>query len=390
MACRATFTFLKGPCSGSVCVHDFAAHATVAHMRRHLLHAHNAFDSDAQALVLVWEEKCVKLTDDAQLVSTLGTSCSITVNVVKNARAPPPPSSPPSVASTAAPAPAVTDGSRARIDGLQADPPLSALTGSTREAFVEAGGCRTVRLEGSAAAASCEAPTRDLEMLSDTDSAHANASSISALNRTVSHDAAGRDTPAASVSTQSAPPPAAAAASSELQQGARVLITGLRAKPEMNDCTGFICDAFNPLSERWTVQVDSSPPTCGSFRAVNLLRIPALPLATHWLDELGRQCAKSVDYSRQCPKGHALVPAPAAALQQPPVLCRLCHRLASPQLVCSTKSCCGGCVHQRCPQRVTIRACLTQHPGTLCVAAASAPSAAPLPRLHPATMSRRW
>jgi hypothetical protein len=86
---------------------------------------------------------------------------------------------------------------------------------------------------------------------------------------------------------------------------------------------------------------------------------PAINFASEWLDEYGCVCPKAVDYTTQCPKGHALVRytdggcnAPAQSL-----LCRVCHTFtglndASQWLVCSAAGCCAGyavcdcCVHE--------------------------------------------
>jgi hypothetical protein len=57
---------------GAVITHFFEDCATVADMKRYLLHAHHAYDPDSQVLAMVWEEQILKLTNDAQTVATLG------------------------------------------------------------------------------------------------------------------------------------------------------------------------------------------------------------------------------------------------------------------------------------------------------------------------------
>ena len=270
MTCAAKFTFLKGPRIGEVLAHDFAADATVACMKHHLLHSFNALDPDSQAMVLVWQERCLKLTDDAQLVSTLGESCNITVNIVKKSRRPP-------------------------------------------ESAVNAPACATASIT--------EAPALP---------------------------------PTASVLLPPVTLPAHPTAD-ELTKGSRVMITGLLATPEMNSCTGFICDAFNSQSGRWTVQIESSPPSRGSFRPINLQQIPTLNQATHWLDEQGHQCPKSINYTTQCPKGHSLVPVTDDHVQaHHSIMCRLCHRHTLPRLFCSVKSC-SGCAPGVLPISICVK-----------------------------------
>ena len=137
-------------------------------------------------------------------------------------------------------------------------------------------------------------------------------------------------------------------------EGARVLIEGLKSKPELNGRTGVVCGAFNEESGRWTVQVDADgaqPAFHLALRVANLKLVHAdgasagiisrtsgtlqptpantsslEPLAqvavnpaaesaltfnqaTHWQCELGLAWPKHVDYSCQCPKGHSLIAA---------------------------------------------------------------------------------
>jgi hypothetical protein len=380
MPCRATFSFLKGPCVDQCISHEFAADATVADVKRHLLHAHRAFDADSQALVLVWDEQAMKLTNDAQAMATLGVSCNITVNVVKKAASqplpapapptpappapapplsgtssssstaadiphhpPPQPSLPPLQSAPPAHSPALPEtvklGSRVRIEGLQVNPQLNGLTGTVQSTFSQSSGRCTVRTDCDATLVSVRLANLRVEhdvlqAAACANSAAAHATDLEAICRGLQAPSAG---PAAAV-----PSPAPAAA--ELQRGVRVIITGLEAKREMNDCTGVICDAFNAQSGRWTVQIDSSPQSRGCFRPVNLTPIAPLDQAKEWLDEHGRQCPKRINYATQCPKGHPLIPDPDSALQaHRAALCRMCHRLATPPLLfCSVKACCGG------------------------------------------------
>jgi len=75
---------------------------------------------------------------------------------------------------------------------------------------------------------------------------------------------------------------------------------------------------------------------------------PAINFA-EWLDEDGRKCPKAVDYTAQCPKGHALVPLAGGGCgaPEPRLVCRVCHvfaecERASQWLVCSVTGCCAG------------------------------------------------
>jgi hypothetical protein len=160
-----------------------------------------------------------------------------------------------------------------------------------------------------------------------------------------------RPSPAAlSFPAPAAPSPAPAAAT--LQDGSRVRIKGLQAKPEMNGRRGVVRGAFDAQSGRWTVEVaaDEAGAAClGTFRPANLTLLPAVNIATEWLDELGCVCPKVVDYASQCPKGHALVPLAdggcGAAAQR--VMCRICHTHAESEqaalwLVCSADGSCAG------------------------------------------------
>ena len=76
---------------------------------------------------------------------------------------------------------------------------------------------------------------------------------------------------------------------------------------------------------------------------------PAIDFAAEWLDEDGRVCPKAVDYTTQCPKGHALVPFADGGCdaQVRRLVCRLCHAFAecenaSQWLICSGTGCCAG------------------------------------------------
>jgi hypothetical protein len=79
------------------------------------------------------------------------------------------------------------------------------------------------------------------------------------------------------------------------------------------------------------------------------IREKKIKFATEWLDEDSRVCPKLVDYARQCPKGHTLVPfADCGILKDEPqrFVCRVCHEItvhpsASQLYVCSVTGCCG-------------------------------------------------
>jgi len=100
-----------------------------------------------------------------------------------------------------------------------------------------------------------------------------------------------------------------APAAHDLHVGSRVRIEGLLAAPEMNGRRGVICEAFNAQSGRWTVDIDADGPrpACrGVFRPGNL-RL-SRNFSSEWEDEDGHVWPKNVDFTSQCPKGHALAP----------------------------------------------------------------------------------
>jgi hypothetical protein len=73
------------------------------------------------------------------------------------------------------------------------------------------------------------------------------------------------------------PTPAAAT----VQEGSRVRITGLQAKPQHNGRTGVVCGAFDQESGRWSVEVDASdagPAFQISIRPSNLTILPVIDL----------------------------------------------------------------------------------------------------------------
>ncbi len=145
-----------------------------------------------------------------------------------------------------------------------------------------------------------------------------------------------------------------APSATDVCEGARVIITGLQAKPQHNGRAGIVCGDFDRDAGRWTVDLDAGdagPAFRGSFRAANLLLVPSLSFSTQWLDEDGLVCPKNVDFLHQCPKGHTLVPLGNCCGEGDgdlPLLCRVCHCVASHNpapnwMVCSTTaSCCGG------------------------------------------------
>jgi len=89
-----------------------------------------------------------------------------------------------------------------------------------------------------------------------------------------SHDESAPSSSAAETAAQS-PAPAAAT----LQDGSRVRIEGLQAKPQHNGRTGAICGGFDQESGRWTVAVDASdagPAFQISIRPANLTPMHAI------------------------------------------------------------------------------------------------------------------
>ena len=139
-----------------------------------------------------------------------------------------------------------------------------------------------------------------------------------------------------------------------VQLGSRVRISGLQAAPDMNGRTGVVCAAFDQESGRWAVEIDGDGariPCRGAFRPDNLRVIRSHNFSTEWVDEEGDVWPKSVDFSRECAKGHALVPlgdcgGDTGGMR---LMCRLCHSFcgrdcndAASWLTCSIDfGCCG-------------------------------------------------
>jgi hypothetical protein len=264
-------------------------------------------------------------------------------------------SAPSSPVKAAAPSPApaaatVHDGSRVRIEGLQAKPQHNGRLGVVCGGFDDKSGRWTVAVDASDAGPAFQISIRptNLAMLPGID-----------LPQRPSE-------PATSANTCTPP-------SKAVQHGSRVRIEGLEAKPHMNGRTGVVCGAFDVESGRWTVDVaaDGARPACrGSFRAGNLRLIPSHNFSTEWVDEGGRVWPKNVDFSRQCAKGHALAPlGERGGLSDKRLMCRLCHCLcergcdeSACWLMCSEDAgCCGEyavcCSCARLPSAAAAAAC---------------------------------
>jgi hypothetical protein len=387
MLCRATFTFLKGPCAGAAITHNFDENATVADMKHHLLHAHRAFDANSQALVMVWEQHALKLTNDAQKVATLGATFNITVNVIKKAMTAAAACAPPHAAAFSTPSFCAADpspvqcavsktlshGSQTDAEGLMTKLELSGGNG-TDCASGKAARRSDIDAVGRAGGEVSICSANQISPLKGSQVPAAASAGCTLGSEAVANEEVPASDAAVPLLAPHAVPPAQPLAL-ELRQGVRVVITGLQAKPEMNDCTGVICDSFNAQSGRWVVLIASSPPARGSFRPVNLKPIAPLNQATEWLDEYGRQCMKNVNYAVQCPKGHSLVP--AAQQLQRSLLCRVCHRFVHPKLQCGVIGCCGGCKSLAPVNRICAR--LTHRAQVRCVRHLRRSSG---PRLH--------
>jgi hypothetical protein len=144
--------------------------------------------------------------------------------------------------------------------------------------------------------------------------------------------------------------PALGSAPQGMRSGSRVVIDGLASNPEMNGRAGVICGDFDAKSGQFTVQLDSDgsiPCDRGNFVPSNLRLYKHNP-STEWLDENGCVCQKNVDFSRECAKGHTLVPFRTDGVQNGNhmLMCRVCHVAAGSELgdwrVCSVDGCCGG------------------------------------------------
>jgi hypothetical protein len=72
-------------------------------------------------------------------------------------------------------------------------------------------------------------------------------------------------------------------AAAALQDGSRVRIAGLQARPQLNGRTGVVCGAFDHESGRWTVEIDASdaePVFQISIRTANITLLPESPGST--------------------------------------------------------------------------------------------------------------
>jgi hypothetical protein len=252
------------------------------------------------------------------------------------------------------PAP-LQEGSRVRIENLQASAAMNGRTGVICSAFNRESGRWTVEVDADGASLPCRLSIRAANLKA------IQTSSADAIP-TRHHDNI------ASVSTSAADSGSAdglnadpAYAPAPLQEGSRVRIENLQACAAMNGRTGVICSAFNRESGRWTVEVDAdgaSLPCRLSIRAANLKAIQtssadAIPnFASQWMDEDGRVWAREVDFLRQCPKGHALTKfhRDVFDVNAKQLLCRICHTTclcnsdcAAEWNVCSVVSgCCFG------------------------------------------------
>jgi hypothetical protein len=335
--CRARFTFIKGPCLGHVIDHTFQSDTTVSQMKQYLMQTYGACNPNSQLLTFVWEEQMQKLSNDNQTAGTMGAVVNITVNVIKK-RIPEieaPSSSDQTIqvhaaaldsipttepVSTQLPSPhhamgtqydhqfatavslAKQQGSRVRIEGLRMRPEINGRTGVICSAFNEENGRWTVLLDSSSSDAPCHVSIRaaNLVAMHDTLITKATSSAASALPS----DAKAVELAFAAMNPVSVPisPPVThpAPLSVALKEGLHVRIKGLQSKPEMNGRTGVIHGAFNQESARWTVQIDADGTniSCqGYFRPINLKVIPAHNFSSEWLDEDGRVCPKTVDFS---------------------------------------------------------------------------------------------
>lgn len=189
---------------------------------------------------------------------------------------------------------------------------------------------------------------------------------VDGANRSVAEHASSRPTTGAPATTSNAPsstsiPPSpacetlpSASVISTLQHGSRVRIEGLLATPQLNGRTGVVYGSCEPESTRWVVDVeaDGAKPACrGSFRTANLRVVASHNFSSEWVDQDGNVWPKAVIFSRQCCKGHALVPQGPCGRSRGSgqLMCRLCHVFcgnethdAARWLVCSVDAgCCG-------------------------------------------------
>jgi hypothetical protein len=260
---------------------------------------------------------------------------------MSSAQSAPPPSYPEAAALSPAPAAAtLQQGSRVRIEGLQAKPQHNGRTGVVCSAFNQESGRWAVEMDASAVG-----PAFRLAILP------ANLTLLPAVDlRQPSSPAINLDAPLRG----SNPPQRPSAPAKVLKQGSRVRIEGLYYAPDMNGRTGVICGALGQESGLWTVDIaadGTKPAFRGSFIEANLCLISSHNFSTEWVDDDGLVWPKNVDFSRECAKGHALVPRANCGVDggSTQLMCRLCHCFcrrdcdeAANWLTCSVDAgCCG-------------------------------------------------
>ncbi len=260
------------------------------------------------------------------------------------------------------------DGSRVRIEGLQAKPELNGRMGVVRGAFNQESGRWAVHIDANETAPAIQISIRpaNLKVLNGSHLSASPASLSSAENEVAVQFQQLSPSSSSSSVAESCQLSAALASSSasncsmspldaDVQDGSRVRIEGLQAKPELNGRMGVVRGAFNQESGRWAVHIEANGAHAAcqaALRPVNLKLIPSRNFNTEWVDEEGHVWPKNVDFARQCAKGHALVPLGDCCGDGggAKLMCRLCHAFcvrdsddALSWLMCSVdKGCCGG------------------------------------------------
>jgi hypothetical protein len=131
------------------------------------------------------------------------------------------------------------------------------------------------------------------------------------------HLAAAAESHDESAPSPSATKPAQSTAASTVQQGSRVRIAGLHAKPHHNGRTGVVCSGFDQENGRWTVAVDASdagpafqvairPANLTLLHDIDLPQRPPAPLVAANTSTLRAQAVQ--DGSRVCVEGLQAAP----------------------------------------------------------------------------------
>jgi hypothetical protein len=151
------------------------------------------------------------------------------------------------------------------------------------------------------------------------------------------------------------------AAIATLEWGQRVVAVGLSTE-WLNGATCSVASAYDSASGRYILRVHDPPETvrkCGGVARLKRENLecqtwsrPRVDAASHWVDEFGWVCCKSIKYGQQCPRSHDVVCKDATRPESG--VCSVCDEHEASDVW----SCCGGCGYNVC---VRCRAELMHH-----------------------------